>query len=160
MKKTLLLSLAVVLVVSLFVILTVAYPNDVEEYPGEYDGGYADYYAEEYATSVPIAAYGSEIRVYLDGIALEFDVSPMIIDNRTMVPMRAIFEALGMEVEWNPYFQMIIASRGTERITLIIGHASMTVVTGYDEDDYDGTGYTHFPLDVPPARAMIFSVIS
>ena len=30
-----------------------------------------------------------------------FDVSPMIIGDRTLVPFRAIFEALGMTVEWD-----------------------------------------------------------
>jgi len=43
----------------------------------------------------------TEIQVVLDGDVLEFDVPPMIIDGRVMVPVRAIFEALGMEVEWN-----------------------------------------------------------
>ncbi|MCL2838053.1 MAG: copper amine oxidase N-terminal domain-containing protein [Oscillospiraceae bacterium] len=40
------------------------------------------------------------ISVILDGERLEFDVEPIIIDNRTLVPFRAIFEALGFEVEW------------------------------------------------------------
>lgn len=149
MKKILALCLAVMLAISLFVILTMAYPDDVEEYPAEYAGGYADY-ANEYVASAPISAYGSEIRVYLDGAALDFDVPPMIIDNRTMVPMRAIFEAFGMDVDWNPYVQFIVASKGTDRITLIIGYASMTLITGYNEEDTEGTAYTHFPLDVPP----------
>jgi len=50
--------------------------------------------------SLTAIAEPSEISVYLNGERLEFDVPPQIIDNRTMVPMRAIFEALGMEVEW------------------------------------------------------------
>ena len=41
------------------------------------------------------------ITVVLDGQTLEFDVQPTIIDGRTMVPMRVIFEALGATVEWN-----------------------------------------------------------
>jgi len=40
------------------------------------------------------------IRVFLDGAEIEFDVPPQIIDNRTLVPMRAIFEAFGTEVFW------------------------------------------------------------
>ena len=38
------------------------------------------------------------IKVILDGKTLEFDVQPQIIDERTLVPMRVIFEALGAEV--------------------------------------------------------------
>jgi len=40
------------------------------------------------------------VRVVLNGVELEFDVPPTIINGRTMVPMRVIFEALGFEVEW------------------------------------------------------------
>jgi len=43
----------------------------------------------------------SGINVRLNGNYLRFDVPPMIINNRTMVPMRVIFEALGMTVHWN-----------------------------------------------------------
>jgi len=46
------------------------------------------------------AASSSEIAVYLNGERMMFDVPPQIIDNRTMVPMRAIFEALNAWVEW------------------------------------------------------------
>jgi len=49
--------------------------------------------------AVPAAA-DDNIRVILNGEELEFDVPPMIIEGRTMVPVRAIFEAFGMEVEW------------------------------------------------------------
>ena len=41
------------------------------------------------------------ITVYVDGKKLDFDVEPQLINNRTMVPMRAIFEALGAEVSWD-----------------------------------------------------------
>ncbi len=42
-----------------------------------------------------------EVTVVLDGEVLNFDVPAQIIDGRTMVPMRAIFEKLGAEVEWD-----------------------------------------------------------
>ena len=42
-----------------------------------------------------------EIGVQLDGRFLAFDVPPMIINGRTMVPFRVIFEALGLEVNWD-----------------------------------------------------------
>ncbi len=41
------------------------------------------------------------INVSLDGQPLIFDVSPQIINDRTMVPFRAIFESLGAEVSWD-----------------------------------------------------------
>ena len=41
------------------------------------------------------------ISVYLDNEKLEFDVNPKIVNDRTMVPMRIIFEKLGAEVTWD-----------------------------------------------------------
>lgn len=49
---------------------------------------------------VPVSA--AEITVLLEGTPIEFDVPPQIIEARTMVPMRAILEALGAEVIWLP----------------------------------------------------------
>lgn len=42
-----------------------------------------------------------EISVKINGSLLSFDVPPQIINGRTMVPMRKIFETLGANVEWN-----------------------------------------------------------
>ncbi|SHJ65101.1 stalk domain-containing protein [Paramaledivibacter caminithermalis] len=41
-----------------------------------------------------------EITVKLNEKILEFDTEPIIVNDRTMVPMRAIFENLGAQVEW------------------------------------------------------------
>lgn len=41
-----------------------------------------------------------EIKVTLDGRKIEFDVEPIIENDRVLVPMRTIFEALGAEVTW------------------------------------------------------------
>ena len=40
------------------------------------------------------------ISVYVDGKLILSDCEPYIKNDRTMVPMRAIFEALGAKVEW------------------------------------------------------------
>ena len=49
---------------------------------------------------IPVMAE-NDIQVKLDGKTLSFDVPPQIINDRTMVPLRAIFEALGATVDWN-----------------------------------------------------------
>ena len=41
------------------------------------------------------------IKVLLNGRDLEFDQPPIIMNDRTLVPMRAIFEAMGCEVIWD-----------------------------------------------------------
>ena len=68
------------------------------------------------------------VEVYLNGDLLEFDQKPVIDNGRTLVPMRAIFEALGMEVEWDGGLQRITASdwSGTQ-ITMYINENKMYV---------------------------------
>ena len=52
--------------------------------------------------SVNITTFASDtIYVTLDGSYIEFDVKPQIINGRTMVPIRAIFEKMGATVEWD-----------------------------------------------------------
>ena len=48
--------------------------------------------------------------VYIDDKKPDFDVPPMIIDGRTMVPMRAIFQALGLSVDYNTQTQTATGS--------------------------------------------------
>ena len=43
----------------------------------------------------------SKITVKVDNLKLESDVEPFIENGRTLVPMRAIFEALGADVSWD-----------------------------------------------------------
>jgi len=42
-----------------------------------------------------------EFKVKLNGEYMNFDVPPVMIEDRILVPMRAIFEALGAEVSWD-----------------------------------------------------------
>ena len=47
-----------------------------------------------------VSAENDDITVCLNGEYIEFDVKPQIIDGRTMVPIRAIFETFGATVLW------------------------------------------------------------
>lgn len=67
------------------------------------------------------------ITVLLDGQALSFDVEPQIINSRTMVPMRAIFTALGANVDWVEEHRLIIASKNTSLITMMIDQPIMHI---------------------------------
>lgn len=67
------------------------------------------------------------INVVLNGDLLNFDVPPMIINDRTMVPLRVIFEALNASVEWDDYSQTVTAKRGNTQIKLTINNHIMYV---------------------------------
>lgn len=77
------------------------------------------------------SAFASEndVIVNLDGEKLEFDVSPIIENGRTMVPFRKIFEELGCSVSYlNDEEGMLVSARhGGDLIRLRIGEYNMTV---------------------------------
>lgn len=59
--------------------------------------------------------------VTLNGQNLNFDV-PLVVENdRTLVPLRAIFEALGASVQWDDSTQTVTASKAGTEIKLVIG---------------------------------------
>lgn len=68
-----------------------------------------------------------DISVTLNGETLNFDVSPQLINNRTMVPMRVIFEALGAAVDWNGDTQTVTAVKDDIVITMQVDNDCMTV---------------------------------
>lgn len=75
--------------------------------------------------------FDTTIKVLLNGKNISFDVPPQIIDNRTMVPMRAIFEAFGAKVQWierNKYSKEIKAEKDNISIELQIGKKFMRVI--------------------------------
>lgn len=61
--------------------------------------------------STAAIAASNEPSVYLDGEKMTFDVNPFIENDRTLVPFRAIFEAVGAEVEWDGETRTVIAAR-------------------------------------------------
>ncbi len=75
----------------------------------------------------PAYAVGDAIRVTLDGKKLSFDVDPIIENGRTLVPVRAIFEACGADVEWVQATSTINASKGDSFIKMILGKPRMFV---------------------------------
>ncbi|MCM3733440.1 copper amine oxidase N-terminal domain-containing protein [Fictibacillus nanhaiensis] len=60
-------------------------------------------------------------KVYVEDVEVEFDQEPIIIAGRTVVPLRAIFEALGAEIEWDNKTQTVTATKDDVTITLKIG---------------------------------------
>ena len=67
------------------------------------------------------------IAVLLDGRELTFDVPPQIIGGRTLVPLRAIFEAMGATIDWDASTQTVTATDGETEVILTIGSTAPTV---------------------------------
>ena len=67
------------------------------------------------------------LKVLVGGKKIDFDVNPQIINERTMVPLRAIFEALGASVEWYGETRTVVSTKGGTTIKLTIDDATMYV---------------------------------
>ncbi|SHK08917.1 stalk domain-containing protein [Desulforamulus aeronauticus] len=71
----------------------------------------------------PAAALaGQDISVTMNGLPISFDVKPMMQNDRTLVPFRALAEALHVGVTWEAANQTIQAQNGSKAITLQIGN--------------------------------------
>ena len=88
---------------------------------------------------LPINTYATsnEIHVIMNGQNVSFDVPPQIIKNRTMVPMRAIFEQFGMNVNWDGSTKTVTATKDDTNIILKVG------------DNRLGKNNISYPLDSP-----------
>ena len=78
-----------------------------------------------------------DISVIVNGKQIEMDQKPVLINDRTLVPMRAIFEALGAKVEWDNDTQTATGTLGEKVVKLQIENTAASV---------DGKEVT---LDVP-----------
>jgi hypothetical protein len=98
-----------------------------------------------------------DIKVLVNGSKLQMDVLPIIQAGRTLVPLRAIFEALGADVHWNEADRSVTATKGDTTVWLQIGNSRAAV--SYElprwSPDFAGTSGTKtspmsITLDVPP----------
>lgn len=67
------------------------------------------------------------VTVILNQKKMQFEVPPRIENGRTLVPLRAIFEAMGASVEWNDSTRTVTARRGSATVILPLGSTSPTV---------------------------------
>ena len=72
-------------------------------------------------------AQDTAIRLMIDGKMAQTDVPPLLIENRTMVPVRVITEGLGATVAWNEATNQVTVTDGDKSVVLTIGKADATV---------------------------------
>lgn len=104
-----------------------------------------------------------KITVELDGNIIPFDVDPEIIDGRTMLPLRKIFEEIGALVKWDDDTQTVSARKNSKTITLTVNSDEMQIDKGSTDEEGNAV-VEKITLDVPaqivldrtlvPARAI------
>ena len=109
-------------------------------------------------TYVPISTMPSsaslpdEIKVILNGAILSFDQQPIIQNGRTLVPLRAIFEALGADVQWEQSTQTVTAVRGNITVSFTIG--SNILIKNGEQITLDVSAQIVGGRTLVPARAV------
>ena len=67
------------------------------------------------------------IKIIINSEPKTFDVMPQIIDGRTMVPMRGIFEAFGAKITWVDVTKTVVAETPDIALTLTVGKTTAKV---------------------------------
>lgn len=76
-----------------------------------------------------LAADNTGIAVQLDGANVVFtDAVPEVLNQRTFMPFRAVFEAMGATVDWSG--NTVTAVRGDTKVTMTAGSTTATVQEG------------------------------
>ncbi len=83
------------------------------------------------------------VTVKLNDTVLEFDTEPIIVNDRTLVPMRTIFEELGAQVDWKSETKTVIGYRKYKDISDMFIKLSIGDEVAYRNG-------RSFPLDSPP----------
>ena len=93
-------------------------------------------------TSVVSFAGSEDIVIQLDGMEIVNDSPPVIVEKRTLVPARAVFEAMGGEVSWDDVQRTVTVELEDTTVVLVID-SKIAYINGEEQQ-----------MDVP---AMILS---
>lgn len=110
------------------------------------------------------AAFAADdaITVTINGETLNTPIPAQIVNDRTMLPMRSIFEKLGAVVTWVGADQLIFATKGNTFITLKIGVPQMSVQTTESTEskitELDTAPFIENDYTLVPVRAIAESL--
>lgn len=97
-------------------------------------------------TSLSANAYAEtkEITVKVNNAVVISPVPAQIVNDRTMLPMRSIFERIGANVTWMESKKIIFATKGSSLITMQIDNPAMSVQHIENDEVFK------IELDTPP----------
>ncbi|MGM9550764.1 MAG: stalk domain-containing protein [Clostridia bacterium] len=105
----------------------------------------------DFNVSTP-ATKDDDIKIIVDNNKLSTETQSIIINNRTMVPARAIFKALGAEVLWDNDTQTVIATKDDILVEIQMGNPEMTV--NHRQVELDTPACIHNFITLVPVRAI------
>lgn len=95
--------------------------------------------AEEYFYDGKWHAYtAAPVSLQINGEPVEAEVPPLLLNDSTLVPARAIFEKLGASVTWDP---------DSERVGIVMDKTNVILTINSQDADINGTTYK---MPIPP----------
>lgn len=75
-------------------------------------------FGDKYSALLNLDCGAEEVKVYVNGQKIDFDVPPMITDGTTMLPIRSALEPLGAEFTWDEKTRTVTISAGGRNVVL------------------------------------------
>lgn len=100
---------------------------------------------------IPQSVHARDARLWVEGHYITGDVSPIIHKNRTLVPLRQVAEALGLDVEWNAEAHQVLIKMNGATYAFIPGKAYYSargVKVTMDTETIIQNNRTYLPLRV------------
>lgn len=94
--------------------------------------------------TLSLTAHAQDVTVKVNGSVLDPPVPAQIVNDRTMLPMRSIFERLGAQVTWLEEDRIIVATKDKSLIVMQIDNTKMSVQNILSDE------VTEILLDSPP----------
>lgn len=90
------------------------------------------------AAALSTACYAQDVSVNVNGTVIDFpNQKPVVVDGRTLIPLRGVFDNMGYEIGWNGETKTVTLSKASDTITINIGESCYYL---------NGTSYS---IDVP-----------
>lgn len=100
-----------------------------------------------FTANIYAQAANGDIKILVDGQELVMDVKPLIVESRTLVPVRAVVERLGGKVNWDGEKRTVTITKNDTLILLTLNEKTATV---------NGTAVTlDLPAQMVNSRVMI-----
>lgn len=93
----------------------------------------------------------TKVNLLVEGQAIETDQPAVIVDSRTMVPVRVVAETLGSTVDWDGETKTVTFTQDTMTASMIVGDTKLTVAV----DDVVSDMAIDVPASIINSRTMV-----
>lgn len=111
-------------------------------------------------SGIPAPNNNDAIQILVNGKQLEPDIAPIIVDDRVMVPVRVVAEALNRRVEWDQSLNTIIITD----LKYTTGHTTIIPLGGVKQSDIDALkggaekAYFKVSADLDPLKDKFYDI--